>query len=59
MFVCFLHTRTSSVPHLEFLAVETVVEAHNEALVRMLQHEDVTRAQIYNGDELLATIPNP
>lgn len=56
MYVCYVETSQSSVPHLEFLAAETLKGARQQALACMKGHDGVVSAQLYYRDQLLETV---
>ncbi len=55
-FICYVETRTSTVPHMEALPVDTLAEARLHARRLLTQHRKPVAAHIFHDDERVDTI---
>ena len=56
-FFCYIHRRDNGVPHFEVLAELTEQGAHDRAAQLLAQRVDGDRAEVWEGDTLLFTLP--
>ena len=56
-YLCYIHRASSEVPHLEVLPQTTQVEAIERAAWLMAQRTDALRAEVWEGERLVFTLP--
>jgi hypothetical protein len=56
-FICYIHRKGGGVPHFEVLPEMTAVGAQVHAVALLAQRIDATRAEVWDGDTLLFTVP--
>ena len=56
-FLCYIHRRNRGVPHFEVLPETSKLEAMDRAASLLAQRVDGVRAEIWDGDTLVVTLP--
>lgn len=56
MFICFVETRTSDVPHMEPLPVDTLEDARACARQMLAAHQEPLVAHLFNDQERVDTL---
>ena len=56
-FLCYIHRRDQGVPHFEVLPESSELAAMDRATRLLAQRVDGVRAEIWDGDTLVVTLP--
>ena len=57
VYFCYIHRASSSAPHFEVLPETSQVGAMEHAVRMMVQRADAIRAEIWDGDRLVFSLP--
>lgn len=56
-YFCYIHRTGRAVPHFEVLPELTELDARDRAAQLMAQRPDAERAEVWDGDTLVITVP--
>jgi hypothetical protein len=57
VYFCYIHREAGGAPHFEVLAETSPRGARDRAAQMLSQHESAVRAEVWDGDELVFTLP--
>jgi hypothetical protein len=58
-YLCYIHRTTGGVPHFEVLPDSSPRDARERAAHLMAERPDALRAEIWDGEILVSTVPHP